>query len=258
MINKKARWLLMCSGLIVSSTLDAQQLPKLQKGSVYLTEKVKIDGKTLELNNSFKAFNKATDCFYTIANDDKILYLRIQVRLREISTKILSGGVTFSIGANRNKKDSSFVQITFPVLEDNDRNYLINLLSSKDKLARDSKDKETDVADLNQAFSASTKSIKTDGVFDSEEQIISIYNDKGIMTAAQFDTHLYYTYELKIPLSYIKALRYNKKSFNYNIQLNPAKSKPYQPGGGPPSPPVEITNASSTDFWHEYTLAEKQ
>ena len=242
----------------MSVATQAQQLPKLQKGSIYLIDNVKIDGQNSEFDNSFQAFNKATDCFYTIANDDKILYLSIQIRQSEISSKVLNGGITFSIGANHDKRDTSFIQITFPVLDGGERGTLMNLLSSAEKRAKESENKETNVSNLNQTFTNSAKTIKTKGIVGSSEQVGSIYNDKNILVAAHFDSHVYYTYEIAIPLTCIKVLGPTKRSFKYNVQLNSPESKKYEPGGAPPAPPVALSGASSTDFWHEYTLAAKR
>ena len=257
MIKQNLKPLLTCAALAITSHLHAQKLPNLQPNSIYLTENVKIDGKAVELGGTFNAYNRAIDCFYTLANDDKMLYLRVQSRQREISSKIVSGGITLSVGTSKNKADTNTVQITFPSFQENEWVSLSNSLSRTEKLAREATDKQTDVSALNKAFSASAKNIKVKGLPESQEEVISIYNDQNIKASAQFDSNVFYTYELQIPLSSIKALQQNGKSFKYNIRLNPPSMKPYQPGNGPPPPPVEMATGAVTDFWHEYTLAVK-
>ena len=57
---------------------NAQKLPNVQQASLRAPENVKVDGKPTEWGDKLQAYNKATDVFYTIANDYNNLYLIIQ------------------------------------------------------------------------------------------------------------------------------------------------------------------------------------
>jgi len=49
--------------LIASLTVNAQNLPNVQKVSVRAPANIKIDGKASEWDDKFQAFNHATDIF---------------------------------------------------------------------------------------------------------------------------------------------------------------------------------------------------
>ena len=75
---------------------DAQKLPNVQQTGLRAPAKVKIDGKTTEWGN-FTADNYATGLHYTMANDDKNLYLAIQADDANVLTKLTNHGVALSI-----------------------------------------------------------------------------------------------------------------------------------------------------------------
>jgi len=243
------------TALLLPAIAQPQKLPNVQKAAVYAAGPVKIDGKAVELNHKFQAYNKATDCFYTLSNDDTNLYLTVQIRISQVVVKAIGGGITLRISPGKEKNDSSAIQLTFPALSGNHAD-LTNRFYGKGKVLRESKEKDIDVTDLNRALSLITKTMKVQGFDSGTEESRSVYNEEGIKVAAAFDPQLYYTYELQLPLKHVKALRNGAKSFKYNLRVNPPESKPYEPGG-PPPPPVEPIAASTTDFWGEYTLAKK-
>ncbi|HCN82336.1 MAG TPA: hypothetical protein DIT07_01770, partial [Sphingobacteriaceae bacterium] len=64
--------------IIIPVTTSAQKLPNIQEASLRAPAGIKVDGKATEWNNQFQAYNKATEIFYTISNDDDKLYLAVQ------------------------------------------------------------------------------------------------------------------------------------------------------------------------------------
>lgn len=251
-------WLIVCQAICLILPVQAQNLPNVQKGGVYTAGKIKIDGRSIELNNSFQAYNKAIECYYTVSNDENSLYLTVQSKLSDVIQKIIMGGITFSISPTRDKKDLSTIQVTYPVLEGEGRASLLNFFIRKGILKREGKDADVDVTDLNKAFVKYVKNISVKGLFDGDVQVLSIYNEEGVKGAAEINPQLIYTCEMELPLKYIKALNAGTSSFKYNIQLNAPDEKPYlNSSNAPPGPPIAITSASKTDFWGDYTLAKK-
>jgi hypothetical protein len=84
-------------------------------------DKLKIDGKATEWNNQFKAYNHATDVYYTLANNDKYLYLTLQATNYTIVNKILGGGVKLTINTSGKTNFKDAVSITYPMIDKHDR-----------------------------------------------------------------------------------------------------------------------------------------
>jgi hypothetical protein len=78
--------------LITHFTAKAQKLPNKQEVSLRIPADMKIDGNAKEWNNKFQAYNKLTNIFYTLSNDDKNLYLVIQATDPIIIEKMIRGG----------------------------------------------------------------------------------------------------------------------------------------------------------------------
>ena len=115
-------------------TAQAQKLPNIQQGSLRAPAQVKIDGKATEWGSRFRAYNKATGIYYTLANDDDNLYLAIQAKDALIIRKVLTGGVVFSV--NRSvKRDHEQVSLTFPLLATNLSNGIANYWDQRENLA---------------------------------------------------------------------------------------------------------------------------
>src|SRR5471030_539366 len=53
---------------------EAKKLPDIQPTDLYAPSNIKIDGKTTEWEDKFQAYNRATDVFYTVANDNNNFY----------------------------------------------------------------------------------------------------------------------------------------------------------------------------------------
>ena len=100
------------------------------------------------------------------------------------------------------------------------------------------------------------------------DTLISIYNKNGIKAAGLFDNKNVYTYELAIPLKYLRDTD-NEMKFKYNIRLNGQRSSTIVgiPMNGQTAENVKEALASfnaagdrlaaPTDLGGEYILAKK-
>src|SRR4051812_43417870 len=89
------------------------KLPNIQTKSIRTPADLKIDGKSLEWNDQFQAYNRATSVFYTMANNDDVLYLIIKASDPDVINKIVDRGVTLTI--KRSKKDKDNMSFMYPV-----------------------------------------------------------------------------------------------------------------------------------------------
>ncbi|RZA02755.1 MAG: hypothetical protein EOP47_05750 [Sphingobacteriaceae bacterium] len=242
------------AGLLLPCTFTAfaQKLPNKQEASLFAPAKVKIDGKTTEWGDKFQAYNKATELFSTIANDNDNLYLTVQATESLIARKIIAGGLTLSINSSDKTKKNEKVNITYPVFDKKNPPsiYLNRKTDDLDQLEYD-----IYIYELNEAF----------------DTAIAIYNEHNIKAMGAFNDKKHYTYELALPLKFIKPLINNLSTINYNITLNGSTYMEgarieYLEGGGiritspgtsAPSMADMKAASSPTYFSGEYTLAKK-
>src|SRR5688572_11269819 len=97
----------------LSHSTSAQKLPAVQQVSIRAPANVKIDGKATEWGQ-MKAYNKPTELNYTVANDDKKLYLVVQTDVSNVYNRISNGGLKFVIQKNSSKKDEGAPFVKFP------------------------------------------------------------------------------------------------------------------------------------------------
>src|ERR1700744_4874348 len=102
-------------------TANAQKLPNVQPAGIRAPADIKMDGKTTEWNNQFQAYNRATDIYYTLANDDDHLYLTVQATIPDIINKIIGGGITLTIQKSGKKNDKDGISITYPIFTKENR-----------------------------------------------------------------------------------------------------------------------------------------
>jgi len=248
---------------LAAITAHAQKLPNVQKESVRAPANIKIDGKATEWDNKFKAQNSATDLFYTISNDDENLYLTMQTKLRDISGKIMRGGISVNINPTLSKKTGGQISFTYPSLDRDGVSRLTNMigLTDKDNVDATPGAQLVTIDDLNKAFVSKAKVMDISGIKVIKTAEIPIYNENGIQVAARFDENFAYTYELAIPLKYLSLPDNGTNAFSYQIKVNePKQNRAKFDGNGPPPPPpppMMRTVAATTDFWGEYTLAKK-
>ena len=270
------------------STANAQKLPDVQKGTLRAPVNIKIDGKPDEWNNQFQAYNKNTEIFYTISNDNNNLYLTVKATDLDIINKIICGGITLTVNSSTEKQKLGGMSITFPVI---DLNYAKQYLPLRIRLTTgipinldrpENITVETFIAELNKEITSKSKDVvveKINGIKDT----ISIYNTEGIKAAIQVDNKTSMTYELALPLKSFGFSVDDRESFDYNIKLsgmNPdlnnradlgqtfqaqRKALRYSVGNHPigtalaegnPGALRVINLASPTYFSGEYTLAK--
>jgi len=244
---------------LICFTANAQKLPSTQQISVWVPDHIKIDGKATEWGAKFQAYNRANHLFYSIANDDKNLYLIVHSSDKLTIQKMVRWGVALTVSGSikKNTKDPNNVSVSFPV-EDERRNLsIIHTMGVKDI----STNTDSMMTARNTTIANIFKLIKVAGIKTISEPDISVYNVLGIKAAASFDNKLGYTYELAIPLKYLNIPVNNEIRFSYNIKLNGGVEKNgvsnvIRVGGGGGDPNNDYL-FSPTDFWGEYTLAKK-
>jgi hypothetical protein len=180
--------------LLKTGLSQAQKTVDIQVGNIWLS-KAKIDGDLTEWGKPLKAFNKATHCWYSMANDDKNLYLAIRSNRK---MKIFGGGITLSI-----EKAS----ITFPYNPKRDRRKPENnVIKAGDPRI---------LSDFKEIYIA--------GIAAVGDSLISIYNQYGIRVMIQEtlekDEERFYDYELAVPLQLLN-LANTTSPFNYSIKIN--------------------------------------
>ena len=202
--------------LLFAITANAQTLPNVQLNSLRAPAGIKIDGKPTEWNNKFQAYNQAAEVFYTIANDDKNLYLTVQATDQDVINRIAAGAVIFTIKINNNKP----VAITYPVKDHynslgfiiKDKNGVVPPIVPDSIVARNN-DKLTRVCKW-----IGVNGI--DGLDERADSLLVIDNNYGIKSAQQFDNKSAYTFEIAIPLKYLHIPTNNISKLAYNIRLN--------------------------------------
>jgi hypothetical protein len=244
--------------------VSAQKLPQVQQTSLRAPAKVKIDGKATEWGQ-MKAYNKATELNYTIANDDKKLYMVAQTDIAEVYDRICNGGIKVVIQKNGRKSDEGAAFVKYPFFKE----WNVFTFGFKATRARISfvggraqieKIPEVKITSKEQADSImqshnkmlreNLKFIYTNGL-PGIDSLVPIYNDKGIEAAVAFDNKRVYTYEMVIDLKLLGLTAQSGQKFAYHVVINGEPYKfSYNPGPGAYVP------AATTDFWGEYTLAK--
>jgi hypothetical protein len=268
--------------LMIIISAFAQKLPNVQEISVRAPANIRVDGKPAEWNNQFQAYNKATEIYYTLSNDNEKLYLTVKATDPDIVNKIICAGIVLTINASGKLKDEGGVAVRFPVLDKS--TFPVNKppidLDNGFGLSADAF-----LLSLNKQITALTKDILVEGVTEIPNHLLSIYNPEGIKAAVLFDDQTNLNYEIAIPLKYLSLSK--DYSFAYNIKLksleggNPIMDFNGHPPGEPYGKAFQsqrgaikklqfksidpVTNIAvvgdrllslinPTDFWGEYTL----
>lgn len=247
----------------------AQKLPKVQLNGVRAPLGIKIDGKTTEWNNGFKANNPKNRIFYTMSNDDQYVYLTIRAVDRFASEKALYG-INLMIKSREviNEKLNKKLSINFPPIIDEEKNREIRFIVTRaQRLNKDASDSESKKLDslknmANNFINDSYNEILISGIEAIKEPSISIYNTEGIKIAARFNDQMLYVYELAIPLKHIQPLLDRTSSFAYDIKMDGISRE--VPGRFPP-PMMDIGSMGAnnayisyvTDFSGTYTMVNK-
>ncbi|MFD0748787.1 hypothetical protein ACFQZS_01450 [Mucilaginibacter calamicampi] len=253
--------------------LQAQKLPGLQQAGMRAPANIIIDGKAIEWGG-FKALNTATDTYYTIANDDKKLYLVIHADQSTVANRAVIGGIRLLVQPNGSKSMQGAKGIKFPYFEKGSR-----VVFPVKKIGEVNTPAEGDsiMKVYNQRIASSVKWIYTKDIV-GVDSVIAVYNDKGIQAAGAFDQTRGYTCEIAIDLDLLGISLADSKKFAYNITINPAGPNKFSmpPGisfrgmnsdgsimseaqSAPFISTMEKQNNvtyATTDFWGEYTLAK--
>ena len=263
----------------------------MQEAGIWAPANVKIDAQVGDWNNTFQAYNKTTDVFYTIANTESNLYLVIKSGNATINNKIIGGGINFTINTEGKKKDKDAFVVTFPVVDmANLRNMVMQFAGGmgRQQQAPDS----AAIANMRKKAISIDKEIKLVGFKDIPDSVISIYNEYGIKAAIDFDNKGSLVVEMLIPLKYLHIADGKDASFAYNLKLNGINLNGIIPGGnamfggdgpggggfargggggggfGGEAPRINAGAAAAgmadianminpTDFWAKYILAKK-
>jgi len=234
----------------------AQKLPAEQKKSVYAPSGIKIDGKPTEWNNKFEAYDKATQLYYILSNDDGNLYLTIQATDAHTIEKALAGGVSFTI-KEKNSKSEPLV-ITYPLVGDAMRSDIVRRINQMG-------DNKYNAAIVNSEFNVAAKEIAVKNFANIPDTLISVYNETGIKAAGGFDDQKSFTYELKIPFG-VLGQKINIDEIAFEVKLSGVKvsgNRKVVTGvrmGSDAPPPNEgntLDMYNATYFSGSYTMAKK-
>ena len=260
--------------LLLSIGVSAQKLPDVQVKGILAPSTIRIDGKNLEWD-TFAAENKRTNLWYTIANDDKNLYLAIKANDNETITKIMAGGISFTINTKGKRREQDAFSITYPLLT-RTGGTRGNIGQNRQRAGQDRQEqgqKERDSINVVQRKTqlAGVKEIKVLGFKQVSDTLISIYNEHGIKAVAKMDEQGAYIYEAAIPLSLLEIAVGSTNEIAYQIKLNglpntgnfamranagPAfgGARGGNFGGGGNANATRQDLMTATDFWGKYIL----
>jgi hypothetical protein len=269
-------WLLIIAG--ISQAFAQAKLKSVQTLSVLAVPNVKIDGNLAEWKDDFQAYNKAVKLFYTLANDEKYLYLVVKSTDPTNNAKIAAGGITLNINTADKKTDKDAYSLTYPVVNragigrggrgrggfGGGRNNGVPLSDSAAKAATEEAHKQ---------FIAAAKEIKILGFKDITDTLISIYNEYSIKSMIGYDDQGNLTCEMAVPLKALGLSASDPKEFSYQLLLSgiPAPTTGGFGGGGGRGGRGGGRGGAGggrnnidyqeliapTDFWGKYTLAKK-
>ncbi|SKB74085.1 hypothetical protein [Daejeonella lutea] len=220
---------------------------------------VVADGSLSDWPDSLTMFNEATNLYYSLANDDKNVYLALRSASKQDLTKILAGGISFSANIEGKKKDPATV--IFPVLD------------RTPGKSRNTKD-QPEVEEMQKQILSRIKDIKVAGFKEIIDGGISLQNTYGIRAAAGFDKNNNLIQEIIIPLSLLNLSTANAGEVTYSIKvnglqgasvnMNQRQTAQRQPMGGmyggqfPPRNSAMNKLLTSTEFYIRSRLATKQ
>lgn len=246
----------------------AQRLPNKQSRSLLAPHSPSIDGNLAEWQNKFQAFNKSTELFYTLSNDDMNLYLVIRSGDPLIARKMLHG-ITFSLSTNVKQVGTAAPSFTFPLIDWKVRSPILSAVGKQ--TGAKTKDREVPSDSLINAINLQLNQvakIKTTGLANSRDTVTFIKNSKIIKAVGKFDKEFAFTYEFAVPL---KQLGQKGNTFLYNVKLNGSNPNAAVSSDGTATinadgrgipvvltvSPNELTVQLPTDFTAEYTLIRK-
>ncbi len=250
-----------------------KKLPKVQQGNLRAPANVKIDGKPTEWGGKMQAYNRLTGLLYTIANDDKKLYLIIQSIDRQHAK--LVEGITFAVQPTGKHTDKDAPLIKYPYISSKSKQITAFPLTPQTyselkgvQIAKDPDGKKTEalIKESSKGLRALSKWIYTRGML-GKDSIISVYNEVGIEAANGFSTDKIYTSEVAIDLKLLGLSIDKPRTFAYHISVNGEPDKyrttiadlNFSSNNMTQAQIDDFANANAAhsatlDFWGEYTL----
>lgn len=240
-------------------------------GSLAAPKEMRIDGKDKEWAEAFAVQNKSTGTAHILSNDAKNLFLVIRSLNHQSVTKILSGGITFSVdptGKRRNKGSRSLTYPFMGVRKGNKEVDVAGVSARKSEGANVSnmpsaKEMDAIMVSLNRKRLTAAKEVEVNGLANVRDTVVGIYNDLGIRIFAEIKDDNSFFCEIAIPLKSL-GLDAGSPEFAYNIRLNglPESGSPaagasatvaVSPGGNGAAMDFQDL-MSPTDFWRKYKL----
>ncbi len=256
----------------------AQKINELQEVSIFAPHAIKIDGKNFEWKDSDFSVNKRTSLSYIVSNDDNNLYLIIKSSDLTNNSKIMAGGITFSVNPNGQKKEEGSIALTYPIAAPFGRGQGGGRVGRSGfpggGRPQDKKQRDSFMVARQKSQLQSSKEIKLKGFKKTTDTLVAIYNEYGIKAFANIDKDNTFYYEVAIPLTELGISTATPKEFAYNIKLNGLQLPGFDGGGGRGNFGGGGGNfrgggsggrggvdfqamISPTDFWGKYTLAKK-
>lgn len=281
--------LTLCTAVLASlgTVVQAQKVNELQEVSIFAPHAIKIDGKNFEWKDTDFSVSKRTSLSYIISNDEKNLYLIIKSTDIPNNTKILAGGVTFSVNPDGKKKEKESITLTYPLAVNPPRGQggrrTMTMAMPRGGGARpDAKAMDSAMVARQKTQLKTAKEIKIRGFKNTTDTLVSIYNEYGIKAFANIDNDNAFFYEVAIPLEALGLSVDSPKEFAYNIKVNGLQIPGLDGGrsfgggggggggggfgggggnfgrGGGGGRGIDFqAMLSPTDFWGKYTLAKK-
>lgn len=197
--------------------VNAQKLPLVQRTGLIAPKDLRIDGISAEWGGVYHAYNKNTRLYYSIANNNTVLYLTIHVNDPIVIDKLLAGGITLSIFSSDKKSDKGSSTITFPLMQMQDRSSIVHKIKDHDLNI------EQELTNINDQLTNSTKGIQITGISAIPDTLISTSNTYDIKVASSINVKRELTCELSIPLRYLQKYIDSSGAFKYDIKLNGLK-----------------------------------
>lgn len=214
----KVSLVLLVTAFVLSA--QAQKLPNVQEASVLAPANVKIDARLTDWGENLQAYNKTLGLNYTLANDDKNLYLIIKATDQATTNKITAGGITLAINTDGKKTAENAYIISFPLVDANRlRNQMSSFRSQPMTMGNDPKADSARLETMRRQAVKTFKEIKLVGFKDIADSVVSIYNTYGIKAAVDYDDKGAMICELALPLKYFNTSA-AKPEFAYNLKLN--------------------------------------
>jgi hypothetical protein len=287
-LKKNIQLVIRMSACVLMLTLSSmpgawaqKKLKGAQENSVWAPAHVKVDGHLNEWPDTLQGYNKATALFYTIANDENNLYVVMKSVNRMNSSKIIGGGIDFTINTTdkKKKKQAGDFVIKYPIVDMANLQGMIMQRMRPQNGPPQPLDSAA-AADIRRQLISSIKEIGLEGFKDIPDSSISIYNDYQIKAAIDIDSKNTLAIEMAIPLKYLHISANTTLFYNIKLkglQLNFPNGMPQPPrgfqggnggfpgggrgnfgggGGGMPRSMGDIAAIlSPTDFSGKYTLA---